>query len=371
MNKQLNLASVPKRILVISMRHLGDVLLATPLISTLRKGFPNAQLDFLVYSNTAGMLEGNPDISNVLTTPQRSSWSDSKALIKKIYRSYDLTIITETGDRRYLYAILSAPLRIAFAPPKNEPGWWKRYFAQAWTEFDETNTHTVLELLKLTELIHLHPQFDLVMPKQLSHHKTPLDNFLKDTPEYVVLHMHPLRNYKRWTVSGWIEIGRYLHTLGYQLVLTGGPATEELNYIASIQQQLPADTNNIAGQTTLAQLAYIITRAKLYIGPDTGTTHLAAATGTPVISLYGPTNPVKWAPWPFAYRKKTNPFKSIGSQHINNVYLLQGEADCVPCDLEGCERHRQSYSRCLDTLAPERVKQAIREVMESSQMNSN
>ena len=52
----------------------------------------------------------------------------------------------------------------------------------------------------------------------------------------------------------------------------------------------------------------IIAQAKLYIGPDTGITHLAAATGIPVIALYGPTNPVKWAPWPSGYKQNITLF---------------------------------------------------------------
>jgi heptosyltransferase-3 len=97
----------------------------------------------------------------------------------------------------------------------------------------------------------------------------------------------------------------------------------------------------------------------LYIGPDTGITHLAAATNVPVIALYGPTNPVKWTPWPYGFEQSVNPFEKIGSQTVNNVFLLQGEKPCVPCHLEGCDRHQKSRSACLDELSSERVKETI------------
>ena len=97
----------------------------------------------------------------------------------------------------------------------------------------------------------------------------------------------------------------------------------------------------------------------MYIGPDTGITHLAAATGILVIALYGPTNPVKWALFPYGYQENVNPFDKKGDQHINNIYFVQGAGDCVPCDLEGCERHQQSRSLCLDTMSSDRVKYAI------------
>ncbi|SJM91737.1 Lipopolysaccharide heptosyltransferase III (fragment) [Crenothrix polyspora] len=146
------------------------------------------------------------------------------------------------------------------------------------------------------------------------------------------------------------------------MVLSGGALQEELDYIAAIAQKLPADTVNLAGQTSLAQLAHILARAKLYIGPDTGITHLAAATAVPVLALYGPTNPIKWSPWPYSFDQDKNPFSRVGCQKVNNVSLIQGKADCVPCQMEGCERHRQSYSRCLDTLAVEQVKSFVNQV---------
>jgi heptosyltransferase-3 len=150
------------------------------------------------------------------------------------------------------------------------------------------------------------------------------------------------------------------------LVRSGGPTLEEIDYLATIQRRLPEDTINLAGQASLAELAGIIGQAKLYIGPDTGITHLAATTGVPVIALYGPSNPAKWSPWPYRFEQNSNPFDRTGSKQVNNVSLIQGQKDCVPCQLEGCDRHRQSRSLCLDSLSFERVKQAITTALSST-----
>jgi heptosyltransferase-3 len=184
----------------------------------------------------------------------------------------------------------------------------------------------------------------------------------------VVLHPHPQWTYKQWTSEAWIELGHYLHELGLTLVLSCGPAQQELDYVAAIQSELPEGTINLAGLVSLAQLATIISKAKLYIGPDTGITHLAAATGIPVLALFGPTNPVKWAPFPVNYQSELNPFNKIGDQHVNNVYLIQGEGACVPCDLEGCDRHQQSRSLCLDTLAPDSIKSLVLSLLNKTQL---
>lgn len=363
-SKQSSLQSKPGRILVIAMRYLGDVLLTTPLIRSLRQAYPDARLDVLVFRNTASMLEGNPDISHIITTPNRPKFPDYWHNFGQLFRQYDLAIATQAGDRPFLYALLAAPLRVAVVPLKNTTGWWKRFFVQHWTEFDDDDTHTVLQHLKLLDLINVPRCFSLVPPQIGSSEQLAQQfPFLADNTGYAVLHSHPQWTYKQWTVAGWVEIGLYLKERGLKLILSGGPAQEEIDYVANIQRQLPEDTINLAGRVSLAQLAHIIAQAKLFIGPDTGITHLAAATGIPVIALYGPTNPVKWAPWPVGYNQNINPFHKTGSQHVNNVHLIQGTADCVPCHLEGCDKHRESRSQCLDTLPPQRVKEAVNQAL--------
>jgi heptosyltransferase-3 len=356
MNTCHSLQPKPARILVIAMRYLGDVLLTTPLLHSLKQSYPDAQIDVLVFRNTASMLEGNADISHVITTPSRPDCADIWLLLRQLFRRYDLAIATQTGDRPFLYTLLAAPFRIAVVPPKKTTGWWKRFFMQRWIELDDDNTHTVLQHLKLLDLIDVPRSFSLI-PPQTGNVQQLIEQFpfLSDNTGYAVLHTHPQWTYKQWTVEGWIEIGLYLKKLGLKLVLSGGPAQQEIDYVANIQRQLPDDTINLAGQVSLAQLAYIIAQAKIYIGPDTGITHLAAATGIPVIALYGPTNPVKWAPWPSVYIQNKNPFNKVGTQQVNNVFLVQGEGVCVPCHQEGCDRHRLSQSECLNGLSAKKI----------------
>ena len=357
------LQPTPRRILVIAMRYLGDVLLITPLLHSLRQAYPDARIDVLVFRNTAVMLEGNPDINHIITTPNRPRLVDYRHLLCQLFRRYDLAVATQAGDRSFLCLLFAAPLRISVVSQKNTTGWWKRFFVKYWTEFDD-NTHTVLQHLKLLDALNTEKHFALIPPQY-----SDIQQLVKQYPfiasnnDYVVLHPYPQWTYKQWTVDAWIEIGHYLHKLGLTLVLSCGPAQQELDYVATIQRQLPDGTINLAGQVTLAQLATIIAKAKLYIGPDTGITHLAAATGVPVIALYGPTNPVRWAPFPYGYQSNTNPFNKKGDQQVNNVYLLQGQGDCVPCGLEGCDRHQQSRSECLDKLSPSSVRRIVQQAL--------
>lgn len=350
----------PRKILVINLRYLGDVLLTTPLIRSLRQAYPDAELNMLVYANTVAMLEGNPDINQLITVPSKAKLANHWTVLRQLARRYDLAITTQSGDRPFLYSLFASSKRLGVVPPKHDTGWWKRFFLHRWLEFDDQDTHTVLQHLKILALINVPPCFDLVPPKTQN---TQVLKQLVGDGAYVVLHTHPQWTYKQWTVEGWVAIGHYLYQQGLKLVLSGGATQEEIAYIANIAQQLPDDTFNFAGCVSLAELTELLTHATLYIGPDTGITHLAAATGVPVIALYGPTNPVKWAPWPYGFKQSCNPFQKIGSQSVNNIHLLQGEKPCVPCHLEGCEQHQKSRSACLDTLSAERVKAEIRLIL--------
>lgn len=345
-----------KKILVINLRFLGDVLLTTPLIRSLRLAYPNAQIDVLVYGNVLGMLEGNTDINDIIIAPQRANLKNHWQMFKRLYRSYDLAITTQSGDRPFLYALMAAKQRVGVAPPKPETGWQKRFFLQHWLEYDDVNTHTVLQHLNILSLLNVPPCFEVVPPK--TH-----DDIALQQP-YVVLHPYPQWTYKQWTKEGWVELARFVQDLGFTVVLTGSPAPAELAYVAEMAQVLPKALN-LAGQLSLAQLSGVLKNAALYVGVDTGITHLAAATGVSVIALYGATNPVKWSPFPYGYRENKNPFDRVGSKTVLNVCLLQGEKPCVPCHREGCDKHQQSRSACLDDISAERVKTAVRSALES------
>jgi heptosyltransferase-3 len=122
---------------------------------------------------------------------------------------------------------------------------------------------------------------------------------------------------------------------------------------------MPPGTVNVAGRIGLPALGFLLSRAALYVGTDTAVSHMAAAVGTPTVVLFGPSNPVKWGPWPKDYpATMQSPWKTHGSQRQGNVFLVQGEGECVPCFGEGCDRHVRSLSDCLQTLSVKRVVRA-------------
>ena len=94
--------------------------------------------------------------------------------------------------------------------------------------------------------------------------------------------------------------------------------------------------------------------ARIYVGPDTSVTHLAAATGCPTVALFGPTDPRVWGPWPAG--GLDTPWQASGTiQNRGNVWIVQNPLPCLPCTFEGCERHIGSASVCLEELHAEQV----------------
>jgi heptosyltransferase-3 len=116
------------RILVVTLRRLGDVLLTTPLVRTIRRGFPQGTLDILVFRGSERILKGNPDVDNVITVPERPSAGETLALVRQLWRRYDLAVTTQAGDRPTFYAVVAGRRRVGLIPHAGQTGaWWKRH----------------------------------------------------------------------------------------------------------------------------------------------------------------------------------------------------------------------------------------------------
>jgi heptosyltransferase-3 len=353
---------LPRRVLVIATRRIGDVLLTTPLLRSLRQAWPKAEIDVLVFEHTEGVLLNNPDINRVILVSARPKFWTHLNFVARLFRRYDLAISTLTGDRPTLYAWLAGKIRIGMMEDNSKQR-WKKFLLSRWLAFDNLNTHTVLMNLMLADLLGIVRSHEVVVSWNSSDEERVVRALPFDirSEKFAVLHVYPKFAYKMWRQENWTELACWLKENGMHVVLTGGNFSDEITYVDKIFRSLPYGTVNMAGKLGIAESAYLTSCAKVYIGPDTMLTHVAAAVGTPTIALFGPSNPVKWGPWPKGYAADRNPYRMKGTQRVNNVVLLQGGGDCVPCMLEGCERHIASLSDCLQDLP---VKNVIAEIQQ-------
>jgi heptosyltransferase-3 len=352
----------PRSLLVVITRRIGDVVLATPLIRSCRAAWPGCGIDVLVFAGTEGVLAGHPDIRQVLTVPERPSPGEHLRLLGAIRRRYDLALSLLAGDRPTFYAWLAGRQRVGLA----HPGWrssWKRLLLGRWVPCDDPEIHTLRTHLRVAEALGIAPLAEVTLGWTAGD-ETRVARLLAAAPgPFAVLHPHPKFTYKQWRQDGWVELAGWLAARGLRVVLTGSGDPEERATVAGLTGRMPPGTLDAAGQLTLSQVSCLLARARLFVGPDTAITHMASATGTPTVTLFGPSDPIKWGPWPKGCPAARNPWIRVGSQVVGNVALVQGTGECVPCLLEGCDRHIRSLSDCLQELPARRVIEAAERLL--------
>lgn len=352
----------PRAILVIATRQIGDVLLTTPLIAAARDRWPQASIDVLGFAGTLGMLKGNIAIRQFIEVPLQSGWSEAWPFVRRLWRRYDLALVTQQSDRAHLYGWVAARFRSGLIPSRTSISWWKRRLLQHAVRIDDDATPTVIEKLKLLDpwcgqaaSVRVVPPPDVALPLEL-------EMLLGPAP--VVVHVPSMWRYKQWPISHYVELLRELLARGHQVVLTGSGSTTDQAQIAEVRGLASAPhLIDASGRINLSQVGTLLRRAALYVGPDTSITHLAAACDVPVVAIFGPTNPVRWGPWPQGHAAQSPYVRARPEQPVGRVILLQADQACVACGHAGCEDHLDSRSLCLEALSAGKVLQACLDVL--------
>ena len=363
MLKHLTSLDLPARprILVITLRRLGDVLLTTPLIRSIRRGFRCAALDVLVFRGSDAILSGNPDIDKIIIMAERPSLGETLALVRDLFRRYDLAVCTQPGDRPTFFAMLAGRRRVGLVPrPGGTGSGWKRH-AHHVAIVPELDTHRVTQLMAFCDALGLDRGTEIVCPADSDTRNAP------SREPYAVLHANPFYQYKRWTDAGWRAVAGGLAERGLSIIATEGPDPAERAYLDRVWDCTGPPVQRM--RLGWPQLAALLKQASIYVGPDTSTTHLAAATGCPTIALYGPTSPRLIGPWPVGGLSR--PWDPAGTiQDRGNVWVVQNPQPCLPCEKLGCEGHLGSFSRCLDELKVGQVLAAVDQALQSDLIES-
>lgn len=361
-----------KRVLVIATRQIGDVLLTTPLISAVRQLWPDARIEVLGFTGTLGMLRGNSQIDVLIESPPRLGWRGFVRLVQKLWRRYDLALVTQPGDRAHLMGWIASACVSGLLPQHGASNWWKRLLLHyaVLSAGDRGSTHVVAEKMAL-----LAPWFaaDAVQPRVVvpppSRLPGPLTQQLRAGA--IVVHVPSMWSYKQWPLPNYRELIAALLARGHQVVLSGGPgAQDRLCVKAMLDLGEPPALLNACGVLDFNQLVALLDTAALYIGPDTSVSHLAAASGVATLAIFGPTDPRRWAPWPALAQTQALFTRSSAIQTVGNVTVMQGGQSCVPCGRAGCEDHRQSQSDCLTAISPEAVLTQALRLLETPALNA-
>lgn len=346
-----------KNILVIATRQIGDVLLTTPVIEAAHELWPQARIDVLGFAGSLGMLAGNTHVNATIGTPAKLGVRGTWDLAKRLWRKYDLVLITQPGDRAHLIGWLASRCRSGLLPEEGGSNWWKRLLLDHAVTIagDRGSVHVTVEKLAL-----LDPWMKqgALVPKVVPPAPSPLPEALRAQlqPGYVVVHSPSMWSYKQWPMPYFAQLVRGLLDAGRQVVLTGSGAERDQQCIAQLRPIAPPPRLlDASAQLDFRQLATLLQAAALYVGPDTSVSHLAAATGVKTLAIFGPTNPQRWAPWPAKAAARDIFERSRLQQAAGNVTLLQSDLPCVPCGRAGCEDHLDSRSDCLQAITADRV----------------
>jgi len=317
----------PDRILVIKLRYVGDVLLATPALSRLREGFPQAHIAMLVNPGTDDVVRGHPALDDVLVVERGNPARQWRFMRELRARRYDHVIDLTDSDRSAVLAWLSgAPVRIGY----NSEGRWRGCLYTRIVEADRFGMHQVRYHLKATEALGLTgpaPAPALVVSPEA---RSTAERLLKEagcdaSRPLVCVHPGARWWFKSWPAERFAALAdRVQSDTSAQVLFLGGE--QERGAAGRIAQSMQTPFRSLVGRTGLQELAAVLARAALHVGNDNGPMHMAAALGVPVIGLFGPSDPAVWGPWGDGHRTF---YKGLDCRACFHPDCFRGEQNCM------------------------------------------
>lgn len=341
-------SSDPKRILAVNLNYLGDALFTTPALSALRMRFPYAQIDVLAGERAAAMLADDPAISRLLLRPPHRGMERATALRRTLSSGdYDTVILFQsTLSNALLTFMQGVSRRVGFAQDGCGP------FLTHPVKEREVGEHIVDAYVRLAEALTGTDVAAQAAAEGLritvsESDATFADDFLRTvqdgTNPVVGLVIGATRPQKRWSEEYFARLADLLHfRLGASVLLLGGPGEDKS--AARIGEMCRAPLHSAIGKTTEKQLAAISAKLSAIVSGDSGPLHIATAVRTPVVALFGSTDPADTGPWQPALGK---PVPSV---------TLYDRLGCAPC--RKSPTCGGTYD-CLWTITPDRVFDAV------------
>lgn len=365
-----------ERILLIKPSAVGDVIHTLPIITKLRARYPAARIDWLLTPAIAELVGRHPALSNVVLFDRQAyaqCWRSPSAtgkllrLLTTIRQArYELVIDLHGQFRSAVLTLASgAPVRIGFDRPRRSirratarqlprgayRHGWTGAREGSWLAYSHViplptlDVHAIERYLWLGSLLGLDqrpPEFQLSIPSAA---RARVDQLL--SPHHcagsplAVLVPGTIWPTKQWQVEGFAAVAQYLEQKGWTAVLAGAPNERARNQAVAQRCQRVID---LTGQTTLSELAALIGRADLCVTNDSGSMHLTVALGRPVVSIFGPTDPV----WIGPYRRPEA--------------VVRANLACAPCYLRSLRACPFGHA-CMKQVTASMVIQRIEQIL--------
>lgn len=330
--------SDPRRILVVRLSALGDVLLATPAVRALARRFPGARIDWLVEEAYLPLLEANPHVQ-AMAYRKRGEHAGVRGLLG-LLRSlrasrYDLVVDLQDKPKTRLFGAI-APAYLAFR--KRSPA--QALLSLVGQEKPLTRAHAVDLYLEALEPLGVEPDgrgLDLAVTEAMRARAAAV------LPRGRAVGIAPGARWasKQWPPERFAELAAALRARGWAPILLGGPGDREA--FARVRAALSFEVPDAAA-LDVGGLAGLIASCALVVAGDSGPAHVASAVGTPVVAIFGPTSPERWRPL------------STRSQ------VVRLPLPCSPCSNHGANACPLENHACMRTLEAARVLEAVESV---------
>lgn len=329
-----------QKILIIKLRYIGDVLLATPTARAIKAARPDVQITMLVNRGTEDVLLGNPDLDEVLIL-HKGSLVEQWRLISHVRGArFDTVIDLTDGDRSaWLSRLSGAHMRIGF---NDEQRWRGRLYSHVVRSAACHRIERDQEVLRPLGIpavdniprLFLSPDDERQAAGLLARHG------MAPTSPFAILQPGARYWFKAWPAERFASLAdRLAGTFGYRVVICGSEQDRQVaTHIASLAVTKPIV---FAGEASLRVFASLAEKAALFVGNDSGAMHIAAAFGTPIVALFGPSNPAEWGP--------------RGSR----AEVIYKGVDCRSCFHPACGRGEQN---CMRQISVDEVLMAVRRV---------
>jgi ADP-heptose:LPS heptosyltransferase len=317
------------RILLIKPSSFGDIIHGLPVLAACKGHWPNAQIDWAVKREWAGLLTGHPMLRRVVFFPG-TVWEGLRAWPELRRANYDLVIDLQGLFRSGLYAALTGcPVRVGFDA-----------------------VHAVDRCLDLVREIGVTtgptPAFPTAGGRMEEKWVDDLwrGHQIRDGEAVCIIHPSARWPTKRWSAQRFAQLADGLIARERMRIIIVGSAAEA-SQIEQMSRHMSQPVINLTGETELLQLAALLRRSDLLVSNDSGPIHLAAAVGTPVVAIFGPTDPSRVGPY--------------GGRHV----VLRKEIDCSRCTRRACVRD----GLCMQAIGVSEVFEAVRAVVNRSKGN--
>lgn len=317
------------RILFIKLRHIGDSLLLTPTIVATRKKFPEAEIWVLVRRSCDGILAGCPEIARILTTanPDASKrgltdWiSDLRLAALLRITHFDHVFELTDNDRARFFAIAARTPRRCTNEHRTLRRFWRPFFHQIETK-KRYGLHQVLR-------DYTGPASALGLPLDAPalrfalERQNPWPGFEK-LPAGPKLLIHPATRWRRkeWPLERWEQLILQLKNLTPSILLSCGPGADERHESLDLARRTGVFSTE--GSASWAELAWLLSQSRLFVGVDTAAMHLAAAVGCPTVCLFGPSPDFEYYPWKVEHRmiRPQNWLDEVDLQNVGTGELM-------------------------------------------------